>query len=310
MTKEHAAGDPLRARNWGEFIGQEEMKKRLEIHVEGARKNGRMLSHVLFTGPPGFGKTTLANIIAARLGDDIISFTWPVKITVLAKLFRTWGGGVLLLDEIHRGSKTQKEELLSVLLDGKINLPNGRVVTCPPLTVIGATTEPENVIPPLYDRFKIKPTFVPYTDEEMARIMAIMARKLEVALTDDTCLALGRAAGGVPRNLTGFAFAAEDLHTAGLKPTAEAIMDLCDVDPTGLTARHIQYLECLHALDGKAGLSVLSAMLRLHPNVIQGLERLLIEQGLLIYGDRGRELTDVGYRRLDGPTTSRIKESA
>lgn len=297
MTQENATGDPLRARTWDEFIGQSSIKERLEVHIRGAVAEKRMLDHVLLAGPPGFGKTSLAGIIAARLNDDFQSVTMPIKLPVFVKLMRTWTGGVLLLDEIHRGTRSQQEDLLSVLLDGELHLPNGRSVQCPWMTIIGATTEPEKVIPPLYDRFPIKPNFEEYSEKEMGQIVQGMALKLDVDLEWDTCLALGRAAGGTPRHASAFVMAARDLAHGPEPVTAESILRLCEVTDNGLTAQHRRYLEVLQALDGKAGMAVLSAMLRLHPSVIHDIERRLLNMGLIAYGERGRELTDLGYKQ-------------
>lgn len=288
--------DPLRATDWSEFVGQDHLKERLDVHIRAAVLNESPLSHVLLSGPPGFGKTTLSSIIAHQLKDPFLSLTMPVKPVVLASMLRQFEGGVLFLDEVHRATKSQQEDLLNLLEDGFLQCANGRRVHVKWLTVIAATTEPEKVIPALFDRFPIRPQFDPYTPVEMACIVGLMATKIGLDLEDDVIDGLASAAGGVPRNARQLVLAARDLSLVERRSVETSdVLSLCRVDPNGLTQAHTDYLNIVRSLGGQAGLDLISTMLRLHPSVIRDLERLLVARDLLMYGDRGRELTELGW---------------
>ncbi len=298
-------GDQLRARSWDEFIGQQALKERLDVHIKAAVQTGQPLGHIFLSGPPGFGKTTMAGIIASRVNDPFEALTMPIKPIAFATFMRQFKGGVLLLDEIHRASKGQQEDLLTLVESGYLCTPRGQKIEAPWLTVIGATTEPEKVIPPLYDRFQIRPAIVPYTDGEMAQITLGMVSLANMEMSVEVATALGRAAGGTPRNARQLVLTARDLgEITGKEPSAEDVLSLCRVEPDGLTSSHMDYLRCLEKMGGTAGLRTLSMMLRLADAVIRELERLLLELGFVTYSGQGRELTTLGHRRVElGETT-------
>lgn len=300
---ETPVADELRARSWDEFIGQQSVKRELDIRIRAAVEQKRLLNHVLLTGPPGFGKTTLGGIIAARLNDAFLPLDMPLDLPVLAREIRQFDGGVILLDEIHNCPPKMQNALLTLLpqdpaAGGYIQLPNGRRETvC--ATIIGATTEPEKLIPPLFARFQVRPYIEEYTDEEMGEIVTRMADRIGVeGLKPGRAVQLGRAAGGVPRNAGRLILGMRDLIAAGEEVTIRAVLNMAGVDENGLERYHIEILRTLDILGGQAGLLVLSRLLRLHPAMVTEYERLLIRQGLIAYGDRGREITKEGYRRL------------
>lgn len=295
-------GDALRARSWDEFVGQPALKERLSVHIRAAIAQDRMLDHVLLAGPPGFGKTTIAQILAEELSDPFTAITMPVKPAVLAATLRQWGGGIILLDEIHRAPQSQQEDLLGLLDAGVLRLPSGRSIVIEHLTVIGATTEPEKLVAPLYDRFPVKPMFEAYSEDDMGQIVTLMARKVGLELDPELAVAVGRAAGGTPRNARTLVLGARDIACSDGKLTLESILRLCGVEADGLTSQHLAYLKILAGLQGQAGLSVLASMLRMHPASIQQLERFLLERQLIVFGSGGRELTNEGFARIKTTT--------
>lgn len=294
----------LRASSWDEYIGQTAMKERLRLYVEAARKEEALLPHIFFNGPSGYGKTTLARLLAAEVGDDILEIPWPIKPTAFASMLRQWDGGVLLVDEVHRGSAREQEDLLTILTEGYFQLASGRkvYVYC---TVIACTTERHGVIKPLLTRFPVQPRFEDYTEDELGRIVKDMAERAGLDLDELLCRKLGKATGGTPRMAEGLVIAARTLGQAERTLTFEAILDLAGCDESGITHDHAAYLQVLADIGGVAGLDKIASMLDLHPSVVSGLERLLIRQDLVIFGERGRELTAEGFRKVNGTRARR-----
>lgn len=288
-------GDFLRATDWAEYVGQEAHKASLAVRVEAACIDVRPLDHMLIMGPPGTGKTTLARIIASLMNDPFMSLVMPVKPAVFVRELRQFEGGVLFLDEIHRLPKAQQEDLLTLLEEGYFQTPLGRRVDIPWLTVIAATTEPEKVTPALYQRFVVPIKLDPYSIEEMTTIVIGMALKAEVDIDNEMAAALGKAAGGIPRIARQLVLAARDLERVQGAATLQEVLRLCRLEENGLSQNHVEYLAALRALGGSAGLTVLSTMLRLHETVVRDVERLLVDRGLILYGERGRELTNTGW---------------
>ena len=241
------ADQALRPRSWEEFVGQEGLKTRLDTHIRSALSRTRPLDHVLLATAPGMGKSTMAEVIASRLGDPFVAVSRPLTSVHLARVLQGLEAGVLFLDEVHRLPKATQEDLLPLLEDGYLDTQQGRVVL-PWLTIIAATTEPEKIIPPLFDRFMIRPAFTAYSGGEMVRIVSGMALRAGAALSPETIAGVARAAGGVPRNARSLVVAARDLAEAhGTAPSTEDILALVQVDPDGLSQNHLSYFDLKNA---------------------------------------------------------------
>lgn len=291
--------DNLQPANFDEFIGQDRIKTRLTVMIQAAFAEKRPLDHMLIHGSPGFGKSTLARLIAEASGDCFEQVIMPLKAGELFKLVRRFEG-VLLLDEIHRANKTQQEELFTLLIPGGyIQGPSGAKYQPHWLTLIGATTEPNALVEPLRQRFPIKLAASDYTQEEVGTILRGMAEKADLDLSAETAEILGQAAGGVPRNARQFVLAARDLRTVkGTTPTAEEILDFCEVEADGLTMDHLSFLRYLDDLGGVASIRTLSSLMRLGEGHLENLEELLQRKQFVTISSKGRELTNAGAERV------------
>jgi Holliday junction DNA helicase RuvB len=302
-TPNGSTGEQVQAQTWDDYVGQKRLKARLMIHVKAAIIENRELDHMLLCGPPGVGKSALARLIAEQVGDPFHVKMMPMKEKAFLNFCRD-NTGVVLIDEIHAAS-TKFQEMLQGIQEGVLHF-DGKTVDVHHLTFIAATTQPENVIAPLWDRFLIKPEWEDYADDEMAEIVAGMARRANVALPDEVALGLARAAGGTPRIAGSLIAAGRSLAAIGETLTVESILDLAEIDVDGLSSRHMNYLRSLSELGETAGLSSLCSMLQLSQTVVEGLERLLIKRNFIRKDATGRNLTDHGRVKVPGRTPQRL----
>lgn len=284
----------IRPQSWDSYFGQEKLKGRLQISINGALDRMQPLDHVLLSGEPGCGKTSLAALIAMELEQDFNPYVMPLKTKSLQKAILE-DEGVLFLDELHRLPKKDQEMLLPVLEDRVVQFENGNQVKIDqPLTVVGATTELERIIKPLRDRFTHRPKFDPYTDEEMAVIVQSMGKRLGMHIPDDDATALGRASAGVPRQARTLVFTARDLDTT--EPSL--VLEVCGITPDGLTEDHLEYLVALDSLGQQAGVEIISNYTGQPKDILLDLEKLLVRKRLIEYSPKGRILTMKGYDML------------
>ena len=290
--------DTFRPTSLDEYIGQERMKRRLMVRIRAAANEVRPLGHILLCAPPGAGKTSLAELIADLVGDPIMKMVMPVRESALIEAIRTFNG-VLFLDEIHALPAKTQELLLPVLEFGELHLHNGDVIENKWLTIVAATTERHQVLPALYRRFEYAPQYERYDEHQCGAIAASMAHKAGIDLSPEILDAIGRAAGGAPHNVGKLVKAAESLISVYEgEPTIEEILDLCGTSADGLTDSHIEYLAALDKLKGTAGQDRIASMIGFKASICTELERLLMDQGFITFGGKGRELTAAGRRRL------------
>jgi len=304
-------GDILRVRSWDDFRGQATLKSRLEVNIQSALSRRQMLDHVFLAAPPGYGKTSLASIIASRLGDEFMSLKMPIRKKDFVHSTIQWQGGVLLLDEIHAAPRAFQEFLLPAIEDGYIQLDTGETLSTSHITIIAATTEPGSVIKPLRERFLIVPRFTDYADEEMGEILRGMMSHVGVDLDTETTTKLGLAAAGTPRIAGALTLAARDLSISNLPVTLESILAQTGMDPDGLSEQQIEYLHTLHELQGTAGLRNICSLLQIPIGDIEELERLLVRRGFIRLNPSGRTLTAAGHRKCKiGVTSPRTLQGA
>jgi Holliday junction DNA helicase RuvB len=306
----------LRPQSLEDFTGQKASRENLRVFISAAKSRREALDHVLLHGPPGLGKTTLAQIVARELGVGFRATSGPViqkSGDLAAILTNLQPRDVLFIDEIHRLQPAIEEILYPAMEDFQLDLiigegPGARTVRIdlPPFTLIGATTRSGLLATPLRDRFGIPLRLVFYTPEELAQIVARMAGKLGMALTPDGAAEIARRSRGTPRiagrltrRIRDFA-AVADVAVIDRTKADEALGRL-DVDQKGLDAMDMRYLLRLaeHHHGGPVGVETLAAALAEARDTLEDVvEPYLIQEGLLLRTSRGRMLGDAGWRHL------------
>ena len=306
----------LRPKSLDEFVGQQAARENLRVFIEAARQRGEPLDHVMLFGPPGLGKTTLAQIIAREMGSGFRATSGPViaKSGDLAALLTNLeDGDVLFIDEIHRLQPAVEEILYPAMEDRALDLmigegPSARSVRIdlPRFTLVGATTRQGLITTPLRDRFGIPIRLQFYTVEELERVVSRAARLLDLAISPDGALEIARRARGTPRiagrllrrvrdfaNVLGAA-----IVDAGL---ADQSLTRLEVDALGLDAMDRRYLHMIADIyrGGPVGVETLAAGLSEPRDTIEEvIEPYLIQLGLIARTARGRCLNGRGWKHL------------
>lgn len=307
----------IRPLSFNEFTGQQKITDNLKVFIGAALKRGDSLDHVLLTGPPGLGKTTLANIVANELGVKIKTTSGPVleKPGDLAGILTNMEEkSVLFIDEIHRLSPVVEEYLYSAMEDFKLDImidsgPNARTVQIklPKYTLVGATTRAGLLTAPLRDRFGIKARLDYYDSELIAKIIKRSSEIIGIKIDEDASIELASRSRGTPRianrllrRTRDFAdYADSDKITLAITKKA---LDALEVDEFGLDEMDKEIiLTIIEKFNGgPVGLSTLSVSVNEDPGTIEEVyEPFLIQQGFIQRTPRGREATDLAYVRFN-----------
>jgi Holliday junction DNA helicase RuvB len=313
---EDAAEASLRPQTLAEFVGQKASRENLSVFIQAARARGEALDHVLLHGPPGLGKTTLAQIVARELGVGFRATSGPViqrAGDLAAILTNLQPRDVLFIDEIHRLQPAIEEILYPAMEDFQLDLiigegPAARSVRIDlaPFTLVGATTRAGLLATPLRDRFGIPLRLIFYTPEELRLIVARGAEKLGFDLTQDGAGEIANRSRGTPRIAGRLLRRVRDFAAvAGRSPVNRAIADAAltrlEVDARGLDAMDRRYLRRMadHHGGGPVGVETLAAALAEARDTLEDvIEPYLIQEGLILRTSRGRMLGEPGWRHL------------
>ena len=317
LNKRNAAFDnKLRPEQFADLVGQRKIRDRLELAVQAAKDRGETLDHVLFSGPPGLGKTTLSYILGDAMGVHVKTTSGPVltKPADLAGLLTSLeAGDIVFIDVIHRMPKTVEEYLYSAMEDFSIDIlidqgPNARSVRLelPRFTLVGATTRIGLIAAPLRARFGLVNRLSFYEPADLAAIVTRSAMKLNVGIEPDGALEIAARSRGTPRIANNLLRRVRDYAQvrAGnhiTKQVAVESLSLLEIDPQGLDEMDVRILEtiCVKFGGGPVGLSTIAVSVGEEPDTIEeAYEPFLIMEGYLDRTPKGRVATARAWQRL------------
>lgn len=308
---------PLRPQTLGEFVGQDALRERLELLIAAAQLRGEPISHCLFGGPPGLGKTTLANIVAKSMKSNLVVTSGPAieKAGDLAGILTNLqAGDVLFIDEIHRLNRTIEEFLypamedfvLDIVIDSGSNARSVKI-QLPPFTVIGATTRLGSLSDPLRSRFGQILRLEYYPAEILAQVVMRTSQLLQIPLDAASALDIAKRARGTPRIVNHLVRWVRDYSQirASHKINQEIVnqaLNMLAIDVCGLDALDKKFLHILieHYQGGPVGLNTLAIAIGEEPQTIEEvLEPYLIQEGYIQRTPRGRQATEKAYRHME-----------
>jgi Holliday junction DNA helicase RuvB len=320
--EERQRDDALRPRRFSEVVGQKSVVKRLSIAVNACRKLKEPLSHILFDGPPGLGKTTFATVLPNELGTSIQITSGPALTNpkdLMPFLTNATEGSILFIDEIHRMPRIVEEFIYPAMEDFRVDIVlgegiNARTLSIPlkRFTLIGATTRPGMLSGPMRDRFKMHEHLEFYTVEELAEIARINAGKLQTTLTEEAAMELARRSRRTPRVVNrrlwwARSYAASEADGVITLEVARAALEMAEVDAEGLDKQDRRYLETLLGVfnGGPTGVEALAATMNLPVDTLSDeIEPYLLREQYIVRTPRGRQATPRAYQLLGKPMTS------
>lgn len=317
LTKPDAALEmTLRPSVFADFTGQPKVKERLEIAVQAARQRGEALDHILLSGPPGLGKTTLANILAKAMGTNLKSTSGPTieKAADLAGLLTNLEeGDVLFIDEIHRLQKSIEEYLYPAMEDFKLDIiidqgPNARSVrlNLPRFTLIGATTRSGLLTAPLLTRFPVRERLDYYDAAQLQKIVVRAARLLNIEIEPEGAHEIARRSRGTPRIANNLLRRVRDYaqvrHDGRItREVADRALAILEIDGHGLDEMDKRLLEAVIVKfsGGPVGVNSLAVAVGEEPDTLEEVyEPYLIMEGYLKRTPQGRVATELSYKIL------------
>jgi Holliday junction DNA helicase RuvB len=306
----------LRPQRMGDFVGQQTLREQLAVALEASCARGEALDHVLLAGPPGLGKTSLAQILAAELEVPFVQTAGPAlerKGDIAAFLTALEPRSVFFVDEIHRLARALEETFYPAMEDRRLPITVGagagaRVVTLelPPFTLVGATTRTGLLTTPLRDRFGIQARLEPYSSAELAAIVKRSASILQIGLDEAGALAIAARSRGTPRVANRLLKRVRDFAEVRMEgivtaEAAAAALELLEVDELGLDRldREILHAICAKFEGGPVGLSTLAVAVGEEQDTIEDVyEPYLLKEGLLKRTPRGRAATAAAFEHL------------
>ncbi|XLQ20654.1 MAG: Holliday junction branch migration DNA helicase RuvB [Candidatus Moraniibacteriota bacterium] len=316
-SSEFSINYTLRPQQLEDYVGQEKIKKQLKIFLAAAKKRGEPLEHVLLYGPPGLGKTTLANIIAREMNVNIKTTSGPAieRVGDLGSILTNMqDGDVLFIDEIHRLNKSVEEVLYPAMEDHKLDLVVGKgpsaqalQIDLPKFTLIGATTRMGSLTGPLRDRFGVTHRLEFYNQDDIESIIKRSASILECEIDAEGAACIARSARQTPRIANRLLKRSRDwadVHDIDSidKIVANKTLDMLDIDEHGLEPTDREFLNLIiDKFDGgPVGVSTIANALSEEVQTIEDVyEPYLMQQGFLARSPRGRVVTEYAYEKLN-----------